>query len=117
MTRYLILAGTKQEYWAYLREHKIGFLEAEYVSHPKMLNGQIAPITKTGTWKTQSPEILEAAKKYMNKHKKLNMGEKNSQENDFSHGKTAPRLNHEFRDAFGDDTCETCGKSEYWHVH
>lgn len=30
---------------------------------------------------------------------------------------TKPLIRHKFEDAFGDDTCETCGKNRYWHEH
>lgn len=66
MLRVLVLAGTVHEYYAWLREHKIGWVEAVYINDPIRLAGadHKVPLIKTGTWETQSTDTIAAADAY-----------------------------------------------------
>lgn len=77
MLRVLVLAGNVQQYYAWLREHKIGWVEAVYVNDPVRVRGcdHKIPLIKTGTWWEQSTDTIEAADKYLKIYEEKNHGE------------------------------------------
>lgn len=74
MLRVLVLAGTVSEYYAWLREHKIGWVEAVYVNDPTRLRigDRKIPLIKTGTWQTQAPDTIAAADAYLKIYEEQN---------------------------------------------
>lgn len=66
MIRFLILCGTVHEFYQYLRDNKIGWVEAVYINDPTRLRGfEYLPVTKTGTWEDQSAETKAAVEVHM----------------------------------------------------